>query len=96
MEPLQLEWDDRKRAANLAKHGLDFALLAEFNWTRAVFVPDLRHDYGEQRLRAYGLVGDMTCTVVFTRRGSAFRIISLRRSNRQERARYEQTEEGRR
>jgi uncharacterized protein len=96
MELLHLEWDENKRGANLAKHGLDFALLAEFDWTRAVLVPDLRRDYGELRFRAFGLVRDMACTVVFTRRGSALRIISLRRSSRHERARYESAEKDRR
>jgi uncharacterized DUF497 family protein len=41
------EWDEGKRIANLAKHGLDFEWLARFDWTAATVILDDRRHYGE-------------------------------------------------
>ena len=85
------EWDEAKRHANLDKHGIDFLRMTEFDWARAAVVPDRRRDYGESRFRAYGMVGESFCVVIFTlRRRGAYRIISVRRASRAERAKYEQ------
>ena len=82
------EWDEAKREANLAKHQVDFAALESFDWLGSIVVPDRRRDYGEVRLRAYGRLSGDACVVVFTRRGTVIRIISLRRANARERRRY--------
>ena len=29
---MEYEWDEAKRRGNLAKHGIDFATAAEFDW----------------------------------------------------------------
>ena len=42
-------WDDNKRAANLAKHGVDFAAVEGFDWETALTAVDDRRDYGEDR-----------------------------------------------
>jgi uncharacterized DUF497 family protein len=73
------EWDEAKRAANLAKHRLDFDAIRRFNWDGAVMLDDYRHDYGERRLRAYGTLDGRYCVVVFTVRDEKVRVISLRR-----------------
>lgn len=39
------DWDEAKRQANLAKHGVDFALIAGFEWTSADIKMDGRFDY---------------------------------------------------
>jgi uncharacterized DUF497 family protein len=46
------EWDERKAAANVAKHGVAFDTIYEFDWLTSVEVADDRFDYGEDRLVA--------------------------------------------
>ena len=86
---MAFEWDDAKRASNRQKHGVDFAAIATFDWSSALVVEDARHAYGEARFRALGLIGPRLHHVVFTVRGSAIRLISLRRANAREVAGYE-------
>jgi len=47
----QYEWDPGKARANLAKHGVSFDLVADFDWARAIEIEDDRLDYGEARTR---------------------------------------------
>jgi uncharacterized DUF497 family protein len=82
------EWDEAKRAGNLAKHGVDFAGMDEFDWSGAIVIPDTLHAYGETRFRAAGLIGQRLHMVVFTPRNGRLRIVSLRKANRRERERW--------
>jgi uncharacterized DUF497 family protein len=81
---VRLEWDDDKRAANLAKHGVDFGDAARFDWDRALEVEDARYDYGERRWRALGPIDGRLHALVYARRGDAIRVISLRKANARE------------
>jgi uncharacterized DUF497 family protein len=81
-------WDERKRVANLRKHGVDFSLVERFDFAQAATIIDDRKNYGEVRYRAFGAVADRVYVIVFTRRGDQVRIISARRANRREIARY--------
>ena len=78
------DWDEPKRQANLAKHGVDFGAVAGFDWATAKIEPDLRNDYGEVRLRVTGLIGDRLHVLVYAPRGKDDRIISLRKANPRE------------
>jgi uncharacterized protein len=82
------EWDEAKRAANIAKHGVDFADASAFEWASALQRLDLRRDYGEARWQALGYIGEHLFLLVFTPRGDRTRIISLRRANSIERDYY--------
>ena len=82
------DWDEDKRRLNRAKHGLDFAEIARFDWASASIAPDGRLDYGEVRLVAIGLIGDRLHVVIFTRRGPMIRVISLRKANAREQNRW--------
>ena len=86
------EWDPAKAAANLRKHGVDFADAATtFEDSRAVTVRDPDAS-GEERFICVG--GDSSGRVlvtVFAWRGEAIRIISARRGSRVERTRYRAT-----
>lgn len=82
------EWDEAKRAANLAKHGVDFARVAEFDWPNAVISRQIIR--GEPRFRTLGRIGSRVCVLIWTRREAAMRIISLRKANRREMVYYEQ------
>ena len=87
---MNLEWDERKNRANLRKHGFDFSDAEELFASPAVFRPDTREDYGEERWQGVGLIHGRTAVVVFAIRGEeTFRIISLRRATRKERILYE-------
>ncbi|MRX51126.1 BrnT family toxin [Paracoccus sp. S-4012] len=80
-----LEWDEAKRAANLIKHGVDFAAAERLDWTAAVVIEDDRHDYGETRLRVAAPIDGRWHMAVVTPRDGRLRIISLRRANAKER-----------
>ena len=82
-------WDEAKRAANLAKHGVDFAEAEGFEWSAALVRADLRTDYGEVRLVAMAPIGDRLHVLAFTIRRRSLRIISLRRASAKELQRYE-------
>jgi uncharacterized DUF497 family protein len=77
---MRILWDERKRQANLLKHGLDFAVLdAEF-FARAYIGPAKR-----DRLRAIGEV-DGVVTVIFVRLGTeGLSIVSMRPASQKER-----------
>ena len=81
MEPL-FEWDDTKRQANLVKHGVDFAAIDAFDWESAFIEPDTRHE--EPRWVAVGFIGSRLHVVVYAKRGTRRRVISLRKANARE------------
>jgi uncharacterized DUF497 family protein len=83
------EWDEEKRAANLAKHGVDFANVADFDWSEALVRADTRKDYGEVRLVALAPIGDRLHHLTFTVERRVVRVISLRKANNKEIDRYE-------
>lgn len=88
MTPVRYEWDEAKRAENLAKHGIDFHAAPRFDWGLAVIHPDDRLAYGEERLIAHGPVDGRLYALVYTLRGDATRLISFRKADRREQATY--------
>jgi len=82
------EWDETKRRQNIEKHGIDFADIVFFDWQTALELEDDRNDYGETRIRAFGLLQSRLAVLVYTRRNSGIRLISLRRANKREEAVY--------
>jgi len=78
------DWDEAKRQANIAKHGVDFVDIALINWASARTWPDLRHDYGEDRFRLSGLIGERLHVAIYAPRGDRRRLISLRKANARE------------
>ncbi len=89
---MRYEWDEDKRAANLAKHGVDFSRAELFDWQTALEAPDTRNDYGEERWIDLGLIGNRLHVLIYTRRRGAIRIISLRRANQREGYHYEKNQ----
>jgi len=87
---MEYEWDPTKAAANLRKHGIAFETAHAFDWETAIVEADNRFPYGEQRFCAFGSIEDRLHAVVFTVRGSAIRLIGLRKANKREVRRYEQ------
>ena len=82
------EWDELKNAGNVRKHGVGFASVDHFDWENAVFLPDDRFDYGEERTRAFGRIDGQPHCLVFVLRSQNVRIISLRPMHEKEVKRY--------
>jgi uncharacterized DUF497 family protein len=89
---MKIEFDPLKNLRNIELRGLAFDLAEEFDFDSALIVKDARRDYGEARYRATGRLGVEIAVVVFTIRGDAVRIISLRLASRKERLAYAQAE----
>jgi len=87
---VQYEWDPAKNAANLAKHGIDFADAVVIFEGPVLEKIDMRRDYGEERIAAVGVASELELFVVYTMRGRNRRLISARRASRDERERYRQ------
>ncbi len=85
---MQLEWDEAKDVANRQKHGLGLEEASGMEWPGAGVEPDDRSDYGEKRFRAYLIRDRRLYVCVFTLRGDAIRVISLRKANTREEKRY--------
>lgn len=84
------EWDEARRQVNLRKHGVDFAMVEGFEWEYSVSSEDRTERHGEQRLTSIGPIGLRLHVLVWTPRGDAVRVISLRLANRLERKRHEE------
>jgi uncharacterized protein len=75
------EWDQRKRRANIAKHGVDFVRASRIFGSTIIEAPDNRRDYGEQRFGAYGEADGDVLFVIYTWRGDSRRLISARKAS---------------
>lgn len=83
-------WDDAKREANLAKHGYDFADVAEvFDGRFAVTRLDTRRDYGEVRYNMLAELKGRIVNVTFAPRAGRAHLISVRPASREERKVYD-------
>ncbi len=86
---MDVEWDSRKAAANLKKHGVDFADAATvLHDDSAITVRD--DEAGEERYVTIGMDAlARLLVVVYTWRVSRPRLISARTATPQERQEYE-------
>lgn len=88
------EWDEKKNAGNLAKHGRVGEAVHDFDWATAYVTDRSRHADGEARFSAINAFEGKVWTVIFTWRGEGrVRIISFRRSNSKEEKAYAQEAE---
>ncbi len=87
---MEIEFDPEKNDRNVRDRGISFEQARDFEWDGALVWRDTRRDYSEERFIALGLIGERLHSLVFTVRGDAVRIISLRKANRREELRYEQ------
>ena len=85
---MDFEFDPDKSATNLIKHGIDF-LEAQALWEDAdrLIVP--ARTQGEARYMLVGKMGQKHWSAIFTYRGEAVRIISVRRARKEEVDAYE-------
>jgi uncharacterized DUF497 family protein len=86
---MEIKFDPGKREATLAERGLDFRD-AGLVFAGAVFERvDDRFDYGETRYITVGRLRGRMVVVVWTPRGANRHVISMRKANQREQARYE-------
>jgi uncharacterized DUF497 family protein len=78
------EWDEGKRAANLAKHGVDFVRASRVFSGEIIERIDDRVDYREIRIGCLGEIEGRVYAVTYTWRGDKRRIISARKANERE------------
>lgn len=87
---VRITFDPAKRDRTLADRGLDFADAGEVFGGRRLEFPDDRKDYGEDRIVTVGFLRGRIVVVVWTKRGNARHVISMRKANDREKARFEQ------
>jgi uncharacterized DUF497 family protein len=75
---LQITFDPTKRALTLRHRGLDFARADELFAGRTATIVDDRRNYGETRLITAGHLDGRLVVMVWTQRGDARHIISMR------------------
>jgi uncharacterized DUF497 family protein len=79
---LLFEWDARKAAQNVAKHGVPFEYAARVFLDRyRLDAEDSRHDYNEERRLTLGNIEGRLYAVTYTPRGDVIRLISARKAN---------------
>ncbi|MEX3956124.1 BrnT family toxin [Trinickia sp. EG282A] len=85
---MEIEFDANKRDKTLTERGLDFARAAEVFAGHHFTVEDARENYGELRYVTVGKVDGRMIVMVWTPRGEARRIVSMRKANDREQTRY--------
>jgi hypothetical protein len=85
---MHISFDPAKRDRALRERGLDFLDAAEVFASITYRWVDDRHDYGEVRMVTIGRLHGRMVVVVWTQRGETRHIISMRKANEREQAKY--------
>ncbi len=86
---MKITFDPQKRLKTLSERGIDFAVDAEKVFAgQTVDFPDDRFNYGEKREISVGWLTGRMVFMVWTQRGEARHIISMRFCHAKEAARY--------
>ena len=85
---IHIEYDETKRATTLHGHNPDFADAARVLDGPTLDQLDSRADYGEPRTISMGMLDGRVVVLVWTPRGKARRIISMRYANERERKNF--------
>ena len=89
---MPFEWDDRKAAQNIAKHGVPFEYAVRvFLDPHRLESEDTRRDYSEERRLTLGKIEGRLFAVAYTTRGKVIRLISARKANEREQRQYDET-----
>ena len=83
-----ITFDPDKHRKTLAERGLDFSRAAEIFSGKHFTATDDRQDYRELRYITVGNLDGRMIVMVWTLRDKARRIISMRKANEREQARY--------
>ena len=93
---MEFEWDPAKNAANIAKHGIDFADAIHIFEGKVLYRSTEYRDFGELRVIAVGELNGKEIAVIYTPRAEKRRIISARRARDYERAAFRDVYPGQR
>ena len=85
---MKITFDPAKRAATLQLRSLDFADASLVFAGPVLDIADNRQDYGELRIQTIGYLAGRMVMIVWTPRGKARRIVSMRYCNDRERKIY--------
>lgn len=88
MNNMEFEFDEQKSRANKSKHGIDF-VEAQSLWEDIDLLEIPARTEDEPRAMVIGKIGDKHWSAIVTPRGEKTRIISVRRSRKEERELYE-------
>ncbi len=90
---MEFEFDANKSRANKKKHGIDF-VEAQMLWGYPCAIESKARSTTEHRFRIVGKILEMHYSAFITYRGGSVRIVSVRRSRKQEVSEYEKSKEG--
>jgi len=65
MRLMKIAFDPIKNARNIELRGLSFERVIDFEFESALFSPDQRRDYGEERIRTLGWLDKRLHALVF-------------------------------
>jgi hypothetical protein len=85
---MKITYDPAKRDWTLRERGLDFEQAAQVFAGSTFDQADNRHDCGEIRIVTVGRLDARMVIVVWTPRGEARHVMSMRKANEREKARY--------
>lgn len=85
---MNIQYDEQKRQTTLEQRGLDFADAWQIFEGIHYTLEDERQDYGEQRFITIGYMNKRMVIVAWTPRANDKRIISLRKANEREQAKF--------
>lgn len=81
---MRFTWSDKKRNANLKKHGIDFADAETVFGGLVLTFEDDRFDYEEHRFITAGMLSDVIVVIAHTETDEEIRIISMRKATKNE------------
>jgi len=85
---MRITYDPQKRSETLSNRALDFEDASEVFAGEVYETEDNRRDYGEIRWLTVGFLNGRLVMVVWTPRGDARQVISMRKCNERERKKY--------
>ena len=86
---VRITFDPAKRQAALNERGLDFTDAGLAFAGPTITVQDMRREYGEARFQTVGYLAGRMVMIVWTPRGDARHVISMRKCNDREKAIYQ-------
>jgi uncharacterized DUF497 family protein len=81
---MRIAFDPVKRDETLRERGLDFADAGALFDGKTYTAPDVRFDYGEERLMPYGRIEGVAIVLLWVERADEMRSISMRRAHAKE------------
>ena len=81
---MEIEWDNNKAASNLIKHKINFEDAKNIFLDPNRLEREDKRDYNETRIQVIGIVNQVVLFIVYTKRNGRYRIISTRRTNKNE------------